>query len=130
MPMETLLLRAREPRKNSTDVERLVWQHLRAKRFANWKFKRQQPIGSYIVDFACLEARLIIELDGGQHAGQIEYDAQRTAWLELQSFTVLRFWNNEVTENLEGVMQSILDHLNSRTLSPGPSPVKGEGGTT
>lgn len=126
--MATPLQRARALRKNSTDVERMLWQHLRAKRFSNWKFKRQQPIGFYIVDFVCFEARLIIELDGAQHADQLEYDAKRTAWLESQGFVVLRFWNNEVIENQEGVMQHIFNWLCTHTLSPGPSPVKGEGG--
>ncbi len=128
--MSSLLQRARELRKNSTDVERLLWKHLRAKRLAPSKFKRQEPIGNYIVDFVCYESRLIIELDGGQHADQHEYDDKRTAWLESQGFVMLRFWNNDVTENLESVVQRILDCLGASTLSPGPSPVKGEGRKT
>ena len=92
-----------------------------------WKFKRQEPIGPYIVDFVCYDARLVVELDGGQHADQLDYDAKRTSWLESQGFAVLRFWNNEVTENLEGVLQLVLQRLGAHTLSPGPSPVKGEG---
>ena len=123
----TTLQRARALRKNSTDVERLLWKHLRAKRLAQWKFKRQQPVGLYIVDFVCFEARLIVELDGGHHADQLEYDEKRTTWLESQGFIVSRFWNNEVIENLEGVMQGIVDSLCAPTLSPHPSPVKGEG---
>ena len=125
-----MLQRARELRKNSTDVERLLWKHLRAKRLVPSKFKRQEPIGNYIVDFVCYKSRLIIELDGGQHADQQEYDDKRAAWLESQGFVMLRFWNNDVTENLEGVVQRILDCLGVPTLSPGPSPVKGEGRTT
>lgn len=125
--MSISLQRARALRKNSTDVERLLWKQPRAKRLAQWKFKRQQPVGFYIVDFVCFEARLIVELDGGQHANQLEYDANRTAWLEAQGFVVLRFWKNDVTENLEGVVQRILDCLSAPTLSPDPSPVKGAG---
>jgi very-short-patch-repair endonuclease len=121
--MSSLLQRARGLRKNSTDVDRLLWKHLRAKRVAPSKFKRQEPIGSYIVDSVSYESRLIIELDGGQHA----CDDKRTAWLESQGSVVRRFWNNDVTVNLEGVVQRILDCLGALTLSPGPSPVKGEG---
>jgi very-short-patch-repair endonuclease len=128
--MSLLLQRARELRKNSTDVERLLWKHLRAKRLAPYKFKRQEPIGSHIVDFVCYELRLIIELDGGQHADQHEYDGKRTAWPESQGFVMLRFWNNDVTENLEGVVQRILECLGASSLSPGSSPVKGERRTT
>ncbi len=93
---------ARQLRKNLTDTERLLWQLLRAGRFAGSKFKRQQPLGGYIVDFFCFESRLIIELDGGQHADQEEADKIRDQWLKSQGFQVLRFWNNEVLTNLEG----------------------------
>ncbi len=123
--MADLLQHARDLRKNQTDVECLIWRHLRAKRFAEWKFKRQQPLGSYIVDFVCFEARLVIELDGGQHAEQIEYDAVRTRWLRAQRFTVLRFWNNDVIENLDGVMQTVLESLQA---APSPQPLPRQGG--
>lgn len=115
---------ARVLRKNSTDVERLLWRHLRAGRFAGYRFRRQQPLGPYVVDFACFEARLVIELDGGQHADQEEADKIRDQWLNGQGFQVLRFWNNEVLTNLEGVLQCIHAAL---PPSPLPSPVKGEG---
>ena len=115
---------ARLLRKSSTDTERLLWQHLRAGRFYGHKFKRQQPLGNYVVDFVCFEARLIIELDGGQHADQADADKIRGQWLNGQGFRVLRFWNNEVLTNLEGVMQCMHAALSP---SPRPSPVKGEG---
>jgi very-short-patch-repair endonuclease len=83
------------------------------------KFKRQKPLGRYIVDFVCMERHLIVELDGGQHAEQVTYDHQRDAWLRSQGYTVLRFWNIDVMQQLEGVLEKIRETL---TLSPGPSP--------
>jgi very-short-patch-repair endonuclease len=122
--------RARELRRQQTPAEQALWQQLRAKRFSNFKFRRQQPMGRYILDFVCFEQKLIIELDGGQHAEAREYDAQRDAWLQQQGFRVLRFWNNEWSEQSEAVMESIWQALqekkgNSRTDTPplpGPLP--------
>jgi very-short-patch-repair endonuclease len=74
--------RARRLRKNATDAERMLWQHLRLRQFAGYKFRRQQPLGNYFVDFVCLRKRLVIEVDGGQHHSQLAYDEQRSAWLE------------------------------------------------
>ena len=99
--------KARSLRKNKTDVEQLVWKYLRNRQQYNYKFRRQFPIESYIVDFACLELKLIIELDGGQHANRINYDDQRSLFLEQRGFKVIRFWNNDVTENTEGVLEAI-----------------------
>jgi very-short-patch-repair endonuclease len=101
-----------------------LWYHLRAHRFLGLKFKRQKPVGRYIVDFVCLEQRLIIELDGGQHSEQQHYDQDRDAWLRSQGYTVLRFWNNDVMQQLEGVLEQIRCTL---SLSPGPSPTSGRG---
>lgn len=110
-------------RSNQTDVEQKIWYQLRAKRFYGYKFKRQVPIGTYITDFACVEKKLIIELDGGQHDDQKAQDDKRTAYLEQQGYRVLRVWNNEIVDNIEGVLeviQNMLDHT--------PSPlVRGEG---
>lgn len=100
--------KAKELRRNSTDAERVLWRQLRAHRLAGYKFRRQQPIGRYIVDLVCFEKCLIIELDGGQHAEQVTYDGERTTWLQSQGFRVLRFWNHEVLQNIEGVMEVIL----------------------
>lgn len=102
---------AKNLRTNSTDTERLLWQHLRGHRFYNVKFKRQQPIGEYIVDFICFKEQLIIELDGGQHTEQREYDESRSNWLRSQGFKIIRFWNNEVIENIEGVLMVIAKEL-------------------
>jgi very-short-patch-repair endonuclease len=100
-----------------TDAERSLWYHLRAGRFQGWKFRRQVPIGQYVVDFLCEEARLIVEVDGGQHAERIERDLARTQWLGEQGYEVIRFWNNDVLANIEGVLA---------TLSPALS--QGRGG--
>ena len=119
--MERIRTRARELRKNPTDAERLLWRQLRSWQLDGYKFRRQQLIGNYIVDFVCLEKRLIIELDGGQHAEQNGYDAERDSWLREQGFVVLRFWNNDVIENIDGVTEVIAENLKSTPfLSPSP----------
>ena len=106
--------RARELRKDPTPAERALWKRLRLRQISGYKFRRQQPIGPYIVDFVCFEKRLIIEVDGGQHSQQIVQDSKRTAWLKDQGFGVLRFWNNEVLEATEAVGATILEALNAR----------------
>ena len=122
--MNQLLKNAKSLRSNQTDAEKKLWYQLRASRFHNLKFKRQKLIGNYIVDFVCLEQKLIIELDGGQHAEQIEYDKTRTNFLESEGYEVLRFWNNQVLHELEGVLEVIRIKT---TLSPTPLPQAGEG---
>ncbi len=98
---------ARRLRKEPTDAEARLWRYLRYKQFGV-KFRRQQPIGNYVVDFVSFDVRLVIELDGGQHADKRKaYDTRRNAWLKEQGFTVLRFWNHEVMENIDGVRQAI-----------------------
>jgi very-short-patch-repair endonuclease len=105
-----------------TDVEKKLWKQLRAKRFAGYKFKRQVPMQRYIADFICYQPKLIIELDGGQHAERTYYDRRRDAFFVSQGFEVLRFWNNEVNENMDGVMQTILDILMKIPPLPNPLP--------
>jgi very-short-patch-repair endonuclease len=113
--------RARELRRNPTDAERLLWQKLRYWQVDGCKFRRQQTTDHYIVDFVCLQKRLIIELDGGQHMNEAGYDKERDGWLRDQGFVVLRFWNNDVLKNVEGVMEMIIKHLRSTPyLSPSP----------
>ena len=113
--------RARQLRRNPTDVERLLWQKLRLWQVDGSKFRRQQPVGRYIVDFVCLEKRLIVEVDGGQHAHQGDYDKERDSWLREQGFVVLRFWNNHLLENINGVMEMITENLQSTPyLNPSP----------
>ncbi|MGH7775068.1 MAG: endonuclease domain-containing protein [Candidatus Binatia bacterium] len=99
--------RARQLRNNPTDAERFLWEHLRLRQIGGYKFRRQQPLGSYIVDFVCLEKRLVIEIDGGQHIEQVAYDTQRSAWIEAQGFSVLRFWDHEVLREIGAVMEVI-----------------------
>jgi very-short-patch-repair endonuclease len=100
-------VRAKALRSNMTEAERRLWYFLRAHRFKGTKFKRQATIGKYIVDFACFEKHLVIEVDGSQHADS-EADRLRTRWLEDQGFRVLRFWNNEVLKNTSGVLDTIM----------------------
>jgi very-short-patch-repair endonuclease len=124
--MDSLCDKAKQLRRNQTDAEKVLWQQLRAKQLGV-KFRRQQSIPPYIVDFMCFEHKLVIELDGGQHATQQQYDAQRTRFLEQQGYRVVRFWNNDVFENKEGVLQHILMCIRAKTPHPSPLP-QGERG--
>ncbi|NIQ38089.1 MAG: DUF559 domain-containing protein [Proteobacteria bacterium] len=94
-------------RKGSTVAERLLWHRLRGRQLKGLKFRRQQPIGPYIVDFVNLEKRIVIELDGGQHAIERDKDEERDVWLIRQGSKVLRFWNNDVFHNIDGVLEVI-----------------------
>ena len=116
-PTEGAYSRARSLRQNMTDAERKLWQILRYRQIANHKFRRQLPIGRFIVDFACLEAKLIIEADGGQHDLTSVAERERTQFLENQDYRILRFWNNEVFDNLDGIYRVIETALNNATLS-------------
>ena len=120
---------ARGLRRRPTDAERRLWARLRDRRLLGVRFARQVPIGPYIVDFCCREQRLIVELDGGQHATRADYDAGRTAFLEGLGYRVLRFWDNEALRNTDGVLQRIAQALSSAQTrpSPRPSPQRGEG---
>ena len=116
--------KARELRKNPTDGERALWRHLRKRQLGGYKFRRQQPIGQYIVDFVSFEGRVVIELDGGQHSQQMDYDSKRTVWLEAQGYRILRFWNNQVLQEIEAVktiVSKVLeDGVNTPHLNPPP----------
>jgi len=114
-------------RRHQTPQEQALWQTLRAKRFDGYKFRRQQPMGPYIVDFVCFSHRLIIELDGGHHAETVDYDTQRDNWLREQGFQVLRFWNHDYTAQPEAVLEAIWQALQNKTPLPNPSPARGEG---
>lgn len=106
-----LLTKARNLRRNMPEAERCLWRRLRGKQLNGYKFRRQQPIGGYIVDFICTNPRLIIEADGGQHAAQTGYDAHRTRYLEAQGFCVLRFWNHDILQQTDAVLTAILHKL-------------------
>jgi len=120
--MEIIRSHAKQLRRELTPEEKRLWYLLRSRRFADYKFRRQHPVGHYIVDFACCEARLAIELDGGQHQERQGYDARRTAWLNQKGWYIIRFWNNEVWQNEEAVLWQILQALRMRLPSPRPSP--------
>ena len=115
---------AKHLRKEMTDAERAVWNAVRGRRLEGFKFKSQWSLGPFVVDFCCWERRLVVEIDGGQHNEEV--DRQRTEWLEEKGYRVIRFWNNDVLTNLEGVLQAILLALTSDP-HPGPLPRAGEG---
>jgi very-short-patch-repair endonuclease len=104
---------ARRLRRDATDAERRLWSALRDRRLSDYRFRRQYPIGRFIVDFACTRHRLIVEADGGQH-GNNEADRARTAWLADQGWRVLRFWNNDILANANGVVETILKELQEK----------------
>ena len=124
------LARAQRLRRELTNAERKLWSVLRNRQLGGAKFRRQQPIGPFIVDFACLELRLIVEADGGQHAESVR-DIRRTAFFKSKGYRVLRFWNNEILGNLDGVAEAITAALTSphpaQALPESPSPSRGEG---
>ena len=107
--------RARTLRHNQTEAEKKLWRSLRARRLDGLKFTRQFVIGEFIADFCCRERKLVIELDGDRHAEQVAYDSWRTGLLERHGYRVIRFWNQEVTTNLEGVLEAILMVARSTT---------------
>jgi very-short-patch-repair endonuclease len=106
--------RAQRLRASSTDTERVLWNHLRRRQLAGYRFRRQVPIENYIVDFACLEAKLIVEVDGGQHQERRAYDRTRKHHLQRHGYLLLRFWDNEVLTQTHPVVESILNALASR----------------
>lgn len=121
---------ARRLRVEQTDAEQRLWQHLRAKRLLGMKFRRQKPIGPYIVEFICQERMLVIEVDGGKHPESKSNEARDT-WFVVRGFRVLRFWNHEVLQETEAVLEAIRlaaeEAFPGNPLSPGPSPLQGEG---
>jgi len=117
---------ARQLRQQATDAERMLWEHLRAHRMAGYKFRRQVVIEPYIADFVCMEARLIVEADGGQHLEQMEDDLKRSAYLESLGYKVIRFWNHEILSDTHTVLEQIHSYL-IEAPSPRPSP-GGRGG--
>jgi very-short-patch-repair endonuclease len=119
---------AREMRARMTDAESLLWMMLRNRRIGGVKFRRQHPVGRYILDFYCDERKLGIELDGGQHGEAVEYDQKRDDWLRVQGISVLRFWNNQVLAETEAVMEAIYQvviETNSNKETPLPQEREG-----
>jgi very-short-patch-repair endonuclease len=111
MERSARISRARSLRSTSTDAERAVWAALRGRRFEGLKFRRQVPIERYFADFACVAVKLIVELDGGQHAEQVAYDEERTRVLSMCGWRVIRFGNNDALENIDGVARAIFDEI-------------------
>jgi very-short-patch-repair endonuclease len=107
-------------RRDPTNAEKLFWWEVKDRRLDGHKFRRQHPIGPYIADFACIQCKLVVEIDGGQHAEAMTYDKQRDAYLQSQGFRVLRFWNADILTNMEGVIDAILAVLNGNAGSPSP----------
>jgi very-short-patch-repair endonuclease len=110
-PVDGARARVRTLRQNMTEAERRVWQILRSHQMKGYKFRRQVPIGRYIADFVCHEARLIVEIDGGQHDRLSPREAERSGFLQHEGYRILRFWNNEVLANLDGLHKTIADEL-------------------
>ena len=115
--------KAKRLRKELTETEKYLWKYLRNKQIEEFKFRRQQPIGKYIVDFINFEKKLIVEVDGGQHSIYENKDIIRDKYLKKEGYKILRFWNNEVLNNIEGVLEVIINNLSP---SPKSSPLKGE----
>ena len=105
------LNQARRLRRNQTETEKIFWSRVRNRQLEGFKFKRQYPIGHFVVDFLCFEARLVIELDGGQHDERRAADLNRTQKIEAVGYRVVRFWNNDVNENIEAVLNSVLNAI-------------------
>ncbi len=113
---------ARNLRNNATQAERRLWRHLKGAQLAGLKFSRQMPIAGFICDFVCRSHKLVIELDGSQHVDAAHYDAMRTKKIEAQGYRLIRFWNNDLTENLEGVLETIVRAALGGPVEPTPLP--------
>ena len=125
--LDDMRLRARELRNNATDAERHLWRHLKLRQLAGLRFRRQVPIAGYIADFVCPQTKLVIELDGGQHVEQQQYDEERTRALATLGYRVLRYWNDDVLLRTGGVLDDILRHAKSTPPQPSPSLREREG---
>jgi len=120
--------RSRELRQSQTDVEAKLWRHLRDRRLGGYKFRRQYPFGRYVVDFVCIEQRVIVEVDGGQHINQAKYDVRRANYLNRIGFTVLRYWDDDALLRTEDVLENILMHMATiKRASPHPNPLPASG---
>ncbi|WP_202967147.1 endonuclease domain-containing protein [Legionella worsleiensis] len=120
--------RAKALRQTMTDAENRMWYYLRNRRLSGYKFIRQHVIGNYIVDFVCREKKLIVEIDGSQHMDAVDYDLRRSQYLERRGYRVVRIWNHDVFKNIQGVMDSVLNELETvPQASPHPQPFSPEG---
>ena len=113
---ENITKNVRRLRKDMTEAERIFWYAINRKQLYGYRFRRQHPIGVYIVDFACIDQGCVIELDGGQHQDQIQYDEARTNFLQQEGWQVIRFWNNEILNNLQGVLFILAEKLRVKNV--------------
>lgn len=119
--------KAKRLRKNLTEAESKLWRHIRLRQLGGFKFRRQHPVGPYVLDFACVEKHLAIEVDGGQHSEYADYDSRRSIYLGAHGYKVLRFWNSDVLKNIAAVKEVIFEALCGDGLPPpSSSPCKGE----
>ena len=125
--MTSLVPTARELRSSATGAERHLWRFVRNRYLSGYRFRRQVPLGPYVADFVCLRARLIVEIDGSQHDEHLLEELERTRYLARLGFRVIRFWNNEVLQQTEAVLESILEALIQACPHPSPLPQAGEG---
>ncbi len=123
--------RARDLRNDATNAEQTLWRQLKGSRLQDLKFSRQMPIAGYFADFVCRSHKLIVELDGSQHVEAATYDVKRTQALEAAGYRVIRFWNNDLTSNMPGVLETILSAASGteRVPTPQPPPASGRGGS-
>ncbi|WP_300615075.1 DUF559 domain-containing protein [Dokdonella sp.] len=128
--MRSRIENARNLRRNSTDAEHRLWYYLRNRQLGGFRFRRQVPLGRYVADFACIQERLVVELDGGQHVARRTHDDERMRYLGRAGFHVLRFWNDDVFLRTEAMLESILEVLRSVGPHPNPLPQTGEGEQT
>jgi very-short-patch-repair endonuclease len=127
-PSEGAYERARALRREMTEAEKKLWQMLRSRQTEGYRFRRRVPIGRFIADFACHEARLIVEIDGGQHDPSSELESTRTRFLEGEGYRVLRFWNHELLDNPDGARTVLVQHPRRVHPHPGPPPSWGRAG--
>ena len=113
---------ARELRNHATDAERMLWQYLKGSKIEGFRFRRQVLLGEFVVDFLCPQAKLVVELDGGQHSIRLDHDERRTDWLRMHGYRVMRFWNHEAMQHVEVVVEAIRRELTKSFTPPQPSP--------
>ena len=113
--MKNIRVKARQLRRDQTDAEQTLWARLRDRQLCGAKFRRQHPVGPFVADFCCPQRKLVVELDGGQHAEEVAADHKRSRFLEEQGYRVLRFWNHDVLQNTEAVLERIAEALNDLT---------------
>jgi len=123
--MKSIRVKARQLRRDQTDAEQVLWARLRDRHLCGAKFRREHPIGPFVADFCCPQQKLVVELDGGQHAVAIAADQKRSRFIEEQGYRVLRFWNHDVLGNTDGVLEQIAESLSDPHVHPHPYPLPG-----